>query len=74
MTVESNNWAIVIAMLREWLKTLLLVFQAMRSKTKTNHTLPTLLFSHALSKLELNFKNSDWFIRLFPPVMIGQSI
>ena len=64
----------MIAVLSEWLKTLLSVFQAMRSKTKTNHTLHTLLFSHALSKLEVNFKNSDWFIRLFPPFVIGQSI
>ena len=35
MTVESN-YAIAIAVLSDWLKRVAPVFQAMRSKTKTN--------------------------------------
>ena len=38
MTVESN-YVIAIAMLSDWLKRLVLVFQPMRSKTKTNRTM-----------------------------------
>jgi len=28
-------------------------------------------FSRALSRLLVNARNSDWFIALFPPVVIG---
>ena len=37
MTVESN-YAIAIATLSDWLRTLALVFQPMRSETKINRT------------------------------------
>ena len=38
MTAESN-YVIAIATLGDWLKRLALVFQAMRSKTKTNRAI-----------------------------------
>ena len=38
MAVERNS-AIAVALLSDWLKNLVPVFQQMRSKTKTNHTL-----------------------------------
>ena len=38
MTVESNS-VIAIAKLSDWLKRLAPVFQPMRVKTKTNHTM-----------------------------------
>ena len=38
MTVESN-YVIAIATLNDWLKRLQLVFQPMRSKTKTNRAM-----------------------------------
>ena len=41
--VESND-VIVIAALSDWLKRLAQVFQPMRSKTKTNHTMYTSFF------------------------------
>ena len=43
MTVEIN-YAIAIASPSDWLKRLAPVFQPMRSKTKTKHTLYTLFF------------------------------
>ena len=48
------------------------IFQPMKRKTKTNCTLSTPFFP-ALSKLQVIAMNSDWFIALFPPVVIGQS-
>ena len=30
-------------------------------------------FSYALSKLQVIAKNSDWFIMLFAPIVIGES-
>ena len=74
MTVKSDYAiAIVIATLSNWLKNLAPLFQLMRSKTKTNHTLScTRDFSRALSKLQVIARNFDWFIALFPPVVIGR--
>ena len=63
MTVE-NNYAITIAILADWLKRLVQVFQPMRSKTKTNRT---------LSKLQIIARNCDWLIVLFVPVVIGRN-
>ena len=63
-------------MLRDWLKNLTSVFQSMRGETKTNictmyvrdpYPLPV------LSRLQVIAGNSDRFIMLFPPVVIGQS-
>lgn len=42
-------------------------------KTKTNRTLFARFFSHALSQLQVIAMNSDWFITLFSPVVIGRS-
>ena len=61
----------MVASLSDWLKNLALVLQPMRSKT--NRTLHTRDFSRALSKLYVTAMNSDWFIALFAPVVIGQS-
>ena len=70
MTIYSNK-AIVVATLSDWLKNLAPVLQPMRSKT--NRTLHTRDFSRALSKLHVTAMNSDWFIALFAPVVIGLS-
>ena len=74
MTVDSNN-AIVVATLLivNWLKNLAPVLQPMR-KTKAKPITPcTRDFSRPLSKLHVTAMNSDWFIALFVPVVIGQS-
>ena len=47
-------------------------FQPMRSKTKTNRTLYA-RFSRGLSELEVIARNSDWFIALLAPVVIGRN-
>ena len=73
MTVESD-YMIAIATLSDWLKRLAPVFQPMRSKTKTNHATPcTRDFSRASSELQIIARNSDWFMALFVPVVIGRS-
>ena len=64
MTVESNC-AIAISTLGDWPKNLTLVFQPMRSKTKSNRT-------RALSKLQVIAGDSDWYIALFSPVVIDR--
>ena len=46
------------------------VFQATRSKA--NRILHAQDFSRPLSKLRVVGRNSDWFIALFPPVVIGR--
>ena len=71
MTVESN-YAITIATLNDWFKSLAPVFQLIRSKTKTNWTLCTPFFP-GFSKLQVTARYSDWFIVLFAPVVIGRS-
>ena len=71
MTVESN-YVIAIAMLSDWHKRVVPVFQPMRSKTKINGTVYC-DFSHTLRELQLIARNRDWFIALFVPVVIGQS-
>ena len=72
MTVESN-YVTATATLNDWLKRLTPVFQPMRSKIKTNRAMCTRDFSRALSKLKIIAGNSDWFIALFAPVVIGRS-
>ena len=71
MTVEIN-YAITIATLIGWLKNPVPVFQPMRSKIKTNRTLCA-RFSRALSELQVIARNSDWFLPLFAPVVIGRN-
>ena len=65
MTVE-RNYVIAIATLNDWPKTLALVFQPMRIKTKTNRTM------YASSKFQIIARDCDWFIALFAPVVIGR--
>ena len=67
-TTVENDYAIVIAMLSDWLKTLS-GFQPMRSKAKTNRT----LYALWAIQLQVIARNSDWFIALFAPVVIGRS-
>ena len=62
----------MIATLSDWLKRLALVFQPMRSKTKTIR-LCTRDFSRASSELQVIARNCDWFMALFVPVVIGRS-
>ena len=45
----------------------------MRSKTKTNIVPCKHDFSWALSKLQVIARNSDLFIGLFAPVVVGRS-
>ena len=71
MAVESNN-AIAMAAFSDWLKNLIPVFQPMRNKTKPIASC-TRDFSRALSKLQVIARNSDWFIALFAPVVIGRN-
>ena len=71
MTVESN-YVIAIATLRIGLKVSRKFFSQLEAKPKpiapcTRH------FSRALSKLQVIARNSDWFIVLFAPVVIGRS-
>ena len=67
MAVE-NNYAIVIAKLSDWSK----FFNQWEAKPKSIAPC-TRDFSCALSKLLLIARNSDWFIALFAPVVIGRS-
>jgi len=57
-------------MISDWLKSLAPVFQPMRSKSKSIAPC-TRDYSRALSKLQVIARNSDWFITLFAPVVIG---
>ena len=69
MTVESNY---ATAALSDWLKTLAQVFQPMTSKTKTNRALYLRCFPR-FEQVTGNGRNSDWFMALFAPAVIGQS-
>ena len=71
MTAE-RNYAVVIATLVAWLKSLAPVFQPMRCKTKTSRSFMH-GFSGALSKLQVIAGNSDWLIGLLAPAVIGRS-
>ena len=70
--IVENNYEIAIASLSHWLQILAPGFLLMTSKTKTNRTLYA-RFSRALGKLQAIARNSDWFIMLFTPVLVGRS-
>ena len=57
----------------DWFKTLASVYQPMRRKTKEPITTCMRDFSRSLSKLHGIATNSDWFIALFAPAVIGRS-
>ena len=71
MTVESNNYMILIAMLCDWPKDL--------SNKQDAKQKPIILQSvwmispHALSKLQVITRNCNWFIAWFAPAVIGHS-
>ena len=70
MTVESH-YLIAIAKLSDWRKRLAPVFQPIKPKPKpiapcTRH------FSRASSELQVIARDSDWFIALSAPVVIGR--
>ena len=67
MTVKINC-ASSIAKLSDWLKNPTLVSQPMRNKTKTNRILYARFFPRFEQVTGIN--NSDWFIRLFAPVLL----
>ena len=70
VTVESNC-ASAIATLTDWPKNLAPLFNQWDAKSKRiAHC--TRDFSRALRKLHVITKNSDWFIRLFTPVVIAR--
>ena len=70
MTVGINH-ASHIAMLSDWLKNLVSVFQQIRSKTKTKLHFVCMISSCALSRLQGMARNSDSFIALFIRVVIS---
>lgn len=63
MTVKSNY---VTATLSNWLKNLVPVFQSMKSKIGTINCVFFLGFEQEIEK------NSDWFLVLFAPMVIGR--
>ena len=63
--------AIAIATLSDWLKNLAPVFKRMSSEGKPMVSCE-LDFSCTLSKLLVIDKNSDWFLVLFAPFVIGR--
>ena len=73
MTVASN-YAIAVATLSDWFKSLASIFQPMRSKTKQKSIAAsscTRDFSRAFEQVIA--RNSDRLIALFAPVLIGRS-
>ena len=70
MTVESKY--AIATFIGDWLKNFAPVFQPIRSKPKTI-ALCRRDFSRPLSKLKGIARNSDWFIALSTPVVIGRS-
>ena len=73
LTVGSN-YVIAIAMLGEAIgfKMTRQFSQLMRSKAKTNCTLNALFFPR-FAQVTSNYYDSDWFIALFVPFVVGQS-
>ena len=71
MTVESND-VIAIATLSDWLKRLPPVFQPENQNQNQSHHVHV-IFSRALSELQIIARNCDWFIALSAPVVIGRS-
>jgi len=67
MTVESN-YANAIATLSDWLKNPAPGFQPMRGKT--NRALYSWFFPR-FEQWQVIAKNSDWFVVLFTPNVIG---
>ena len=57
------KWLLNVIMLSDWLKNLGLFIQPMRSKAKTKIN----------RKLQVFAIDSDWFIVVFSPVVIGRS-
>ena len=72
ITVVEINYAIVIALLSDWLKKFAPVFQPMSNKTKTNRTLYARFFPR-FEQGTGNSRNSDWFIELFASVVIDRT-
>ena len=67
----ENYYAIAIATLSDWVKDIAPVFERMRNQGKPMVSC-TRDFSRAFSNLVVIAKNSDWFIVLFAPVVIGR--
>ena len=71
MSVESN-YVRAIVTLSDWLKNPPPVSKRIRSKSKTNCSI-YVRYLQRLEMLHLIATNSDWFIALFAPVVIGRS-
>ena len=69
MTVESN-YVIAIATLSDWLKRRA-SFSTNEKQNQNQSHLVRVNFSRALGELQVIARNSDWFIALFAPVVIG---
>ena len=72
MIVERND-AIAIVTLCDWLENLTPVFQPMRSKTKTYRLVHLVAAIFPRFELQVTATNSNWFITLLVPVLIGRS-
>ena len=71
MTVKGND-AIAIATFSDWLKNLAPILRN-DEKQNRNPAPCTRDVSRALNELDVIAQNSDWFIALFAPVVIGSS-
>ena len=74
MSVESNLASALVLLYYscDWLAKLTPLCQPIGKKTKNNVTLSH-AFSRAWRRLRVIALNSDWFIALLAPVVIGQS-
>ena len=70
LTIEKLQMTVMTRLqLLNWLKNFAPVFQLMRSKTKTNRILCERFFLHFGQVTGNCYRNSDWFIALFGPVV-----
>ena len=72
--IGESNFAITIVTLCDWLEHLRPVFQPMKSKTETYRLVHLVRGIFSRLELEIMARNSDWFIALFVPILIGRRI
>ena len=69
----EGSCTIAIATLCDWLKNLAPVLSTNETRNQNQSQPCTRDFSRALSKSQITARNSDWFITLIVPVVIGRS-
>ena len=72
--IGESNFAITMVTLCDWLEHLTPVFQPMKSKTETYCLVHLVRAIFSRHELEIMARNSDWFIALFVPILIGRRI